>query len=462
MIEEYLDTITNIKNYVDGLLVVDSDYKIVYMTQYKTEFPPVDGRRAIGKTLFEIYPDKTPENSTIVQAIRYGKPVLNHDEVLYPTIGRPFHCMDNTYPIREDGKVIGAVCVTIFPENSANRDSLNIFTDKKKKKRKRLYDVSDIIGRSPEVQYVRMQVDRIARTSSSVLIYGETGTGKEMVAQSIHSASRRSGCPFLSQNCAAIPDNLLESLFFGTARGSYTGAEDRAGLFERAHGGTLFLDEINSMDIALQAKLLRVLEDRQVTRIGGNKSFDVDVRIIAATNKDPAICAKDGTLRPDLFYRLSGVTIELPPLRRRTGDIELLTNFFISQFNAQMQMEISGVSQDVKTILKNYEWPGNVREFRNAIEGAFNFCEGRIITVPDLPAYITAEMNLDNILPEDSRSGGMGLPWMGSLKKSMDSYEQFLIRKAIDNFSTLSAAAEYLGITRQALNQKMKKYGIKK
>lgn len=216
------------------------------------------------------------------------------------------------------------------------------------------------------------------------------------------------------------------------------------------------------MDIALQAKLLRVLEERQVTRIGGNKSFDVDVRIIAATNKDPAICAKDGTLRPDLFYRLSGVTIELPPLRRRTGDIELLTNFFISQFNAQMQMEISGVSQDVKTILKNYEWPGNVREFRNAIEGAFNFCEGRIITVPDLPAYITAEMNLDNILPEDSRSGGMGLPWMGSLKKSMDSYEQFLIRKAIDNFSTLSAAAEYLGITRQALNQKMKKYGIKK
>lgn len=459
MIEEYLDSITNITNYVDGIMVIDQTYRIVFISKYHPEFTAFDDKRAIGKTLFEVYPDIEPSKSTIVSAIRDGKVTLNREEILYPKTGQPFRLIDSTYPIVEEGRIIGAVSVAMLPDHKDAR-ALQVHP-KKDLRRTTLYDVSDLIGRSPQIQNLRSQVDKVSKTSSSVMIYGETGTGKELVAQAIHTASDRSGKPFLSQNCAAIPENLLESIFFGTTKGAYTGAENKPGLFEQADGGTVFLDEINSMDLNLQAKLLRVLEEQKITRIGGEKTIDVDVRIITATNKDPAVCAREGTLRPDLFFRLSGITLTLPPLKEREGDIELLADYFISYYNRKMHMDIIGVSQDVMRIFKTYDWPGNVREFRNAIEGAFNLCEGKIIVVSDLPYYIVGALDLDEILPESDRFEAQ-IQWLGSLKKTMDAYEKTMITEIIGQHDSLAAAAEYMGITRQALNQKMKKYEIRR
>ena len=458
MLEEYLNVITNMENYVDGIMVVDENADIVYLNQFRPDFTPLDEKRAIGRNLFDLYPDLDASTSTIIAAIREGKVTMGQEEVLTTSYGKSFRILDNTFPIKEDGKIIGAVNVVTFPEGRTFRNPVEVYS-RKDGPRKNLYRISDIIGRSPAMQEVRKQVQRIAKTSSSVLIYGSTGTGKELAAQSIHTSSERKGKPFISQNCAAIPATLLESLFFGTTRGSYTGAEDKPGIFETANGGTVFLDEINSMDISLQAKLLRVLEERNVTRIGSTESIDVDVRIVAATNRAPALCMEEGTLRPDLFYRLGSVTVDLPDLKDRTEDIELLSSYFISVFNDVMHRQIIGVSQEVMAIFKMYTWPGNVREFRNVIEGAFNLCEGTIIAKSDLPSYLISSLNLEEILPDAAGEEGK-IQWLGSLKKNMDAYEKTLIIAAVDSHRSLTEAADYLGITRQALNQKLKKHHI--
>lgn len=457
MIEEYLNTIRDVSNYVDGLLVIDVNYKVVYIEQNRP-FNAVDMKWAIGKTLFEVYPQLKPENSTMVQAIRYGKITLNHDEFMYPAVGKPNRMIDSVFPIKENGVIIGAVSVATYPDSLKN-SPIEVYT-KQKNKKKALFTVADIIGRSPQIENLRLQIGKVAKTNSSVLIYGATGTGKELVAQSIHSDSDRSDKPFVSQNCAAIPSNLLESIFFGSAKGGYTGAENTPGLFERAHGGTLFLDEINSMDISLQAKLLRVLEEKKVTRIGGSKEYDIDVRIIAATNQEPLSCVSSGKLRPDLFYRLGSVSISLPPLEERLDDIELLAQYFISLFNKELHKNLIGVSMDVMEVFRSYDWPGNVREFKNTIEGAFNLCEGQIITTSDLPSYILSASGMKQLV-EKEISHESSIQWLGSLENNMHAYEKILINDAINKNPNLSAAAKYLGITRQCLNQKLKRLGLR-
>lgn len=458
MLEEYLDTITNMENYADGIIVLDEEAKVIYIRQFKPGLSPLDERRAIGKSIFEIYPNLKPETSTLIAAIQRGETTLNNEETLTTATGETFQIIDNTFPVKKDGKVIGAVSVATFPEKGVNRSGLILHSDIVAPA-KDLYTIEDIIGRSKQTQDLRIQIRRVSTTSSSVLIYGSTGTGKEMVAQSIHSASDRNHHRFISQNCAAIPATLLESIFFGTVKGAYTGAENKAGIFESADGGTIFLDEINSMDISLQAKLLRVLEERKITRIGGVDSVNVNVRIIAATNKRPSLCIQDGTLRPDLFYRLGSVTIDVPDLTERLEDLPLLTDYFISMFNASMHKNITGVSKEVMEILKNYSWPGNVREFRNIIEGAFNLCDGNVIDVGSLPSYLLSEFNLTRPGLDEEKAAEEIL-WEGSLKSTMDAYEKKLILKAVDGHKSLTAAADYLGITRQSLNQKLRKYNL--
>ena len=383
---------------------------------------------------------------------------MNNRETLTTSTGESFQIIDNTFPIKQDDSIIGAVSVATFPDKDFSLSGINLHSDTVPQV-KDLYTIEDIIGRSKQTQDLRIQICRVSATSSSVLIYGSTGTGKEMVAQSIHSASERKNKKFISQNCAAIPATLLESIFFGTVKGAYTGAENKAGIFESADGGTIFLDEINSMDINLQAKLLRVLEERKITRIGGVDAVNVNVRIIAATNKRPSLCIQDGTLRPDLFYRLGSVTIDVPDLRDRLDDLPLLTDYFISLYNTSMHKHITGVSKEVMEIFKIYAWPGNVREFRNIIEGAFNLCDDSVIDVGSLPSYLLSEFDLTRSDPEDEDKS-VEVQWTGSLKGTMDAYEKKLILHAIDSHKSLTAAAEYLGITRQSLNQKLRKYNL--
>lgn len=457
MLENYLSVITNMENYVDGILVVDANADIVYMHKFIEELTPFNEQEAIGKNLFDFY-IMDPGESTIMKALKTGEATINYEGTLITTQGKEFVVVDDTFPIKEDGKIIGAVCITHSPERLKTSATLNLTTQKEHAARD-LYTVADIIGRSEPVQTLRQQILRVSKTSSSLLIYGETGTGKEMVAQSVHTGSARKGKPFITQNCAAIPATLLENIFFGAVKGSYTGAENHAGIFEAASGGTVFLDEINSMDMGLQAKLLRVLEEKKITRIGSTESIDVDVRIIAAINKPPLECIKNGTLRADLFYRLGSVTLNIPPLKDREGDVGLLTKYFVDDYKSEMHKNIIGVSHDVMKIFQTYSWPGNVRELKNVIEGAFNLCDSTIIGIGDLPAYMLTDIEVDKLTAET----GLGeevLSFTGNLKDRLDAYEKTLIVRAVEDNKTLAAAAESLGISRQSLNQKLHKYDL--
>ncbi len=237
------------------------------------------------------------------------------------------------------------------------------------------------------MQTLKERIVKVARTKSTVMIYGETGTGKELVARAIHNGGSRKNKRYLSQNCAAIPENLLESILFGTTRGSFTGAENRPGLFEIASGGTLFLDEINSMDLAVQAKILKAIEEQKIRRIGGTEDILIDVRIIAATNEDPLLCMQRGSLREDLYYRLKVVQLNIPPLRNRKEDIRPLTEYYINFYNTVMGKSIQKVDAQLMRLFYQYSWPGNVRELRNMIEGGFNLCENDVLCVDCLDRY---------------------------------------------------------------------------
>ena len=308
-----------------------------------------------------------------------------------------------------------------------------------------LYHVNDIVSASEKVNDLKRIISMVANTDSAVMICGETGTGKEMFAQSVHTSGSRVSKPFISQNCAAIPNTLLEGILFGTTKGSFTGAEDKAGLFEMANGGTLFLDEINSMDLGMQAKILKVIEEKRVR----------DLKIISATNKPPLQCVKDNTIREDLFYRLSTVQLDIPPLRERIVDIPLLVNYFIEQNNNRMNKNVSGVTQEVMEVFLNYQWPGNVRELKNVIEGAFNVIGSSEIRKENLPPYM-----INNYSNQNERLISCGEDM--SLTERLEEYEKRLIIQALDSTSTLTRAAEKLKITKQVLNYKILKYGLRK
>ncbi|MGH9411977.1 MAG: sigma-54-dependent transcriptional regulator, partial [Vicinamibacterales bacterium] len=238
-----------------------------------------------------------------------------------------------------------------------------------------------IIGNSPAIRGVYRVIEQAAPTNASVLIWGESGTGKELVAQTIHELSPRSSFPFVAIKCAAIPETLLESEIFGHEKGAFTGASDRReGCFELAHGGTLLLDEVAEMAPGTQAKFLRVLEEGAFRRLGGKTEITVDVRVVAATNKDPVAAMKDGAFREDLYYRLNVFTLSVPPLRQRVEDIPLLVTGFIEEFNAKYDKRLTGVDDATLKILMSHAWPGNVRELRNVVERAFIACEGDVIT----------------------------------------------------------------------------------
>ncbi len=458
MLENYLDIITNIENYVDGIIVIDKNADIIYTHKYWPELMPLPEKDMIGKNLFQVYPAMNPEDSTIMKALKTGEITLNHHGTLVTAVGKSFKIVDDTFPIKENGLIIGAVCITHSLSRKQTLSMLDISTDENHFV-KSLFSTADIIGRSESIQVLRQQIHKVAQTSSSLLIYGDTGTGKEMVAQSVHSGSNRKNKPFITQNCAAIPATLLENIFFGAVKGSYTDAENHAGIFEMADGGTVFLDEINSMDIGLQAKLLRVLEEKKITRIGSSDSVDVDVRIIAAINRPPLECIENGTLRADLFYRLGSVTLTIPLLKDRDEDIDLLTKFFVDKYRVSMDKNIIGVSQDVMTVFHNYPWPGNVRELKNVIEGAFNLCDSTVIGLGDLPSYMLSGMEVKKLVAEN-QADIKDMQWLGSLKNNLEAYEKSLIINAIKSHKNLSQAASYLKISRQSLNQKINKYNI--
>ncbi len=317
----------------------------------------------------------------------------------------------------------------------------------------RQQDADELVGRSPQMQRLHQLIESVARTPVTVLIVGESGTGKELVARAIHRQGPNRDAPFVPVNVAAIADGVLESELFGHERGAFTGALHRKlGKFELAQGGTLFLDEIATLRVDLQAKILRVLQERELERVGGTRRIKIDVRVLAATNVDLRRAIQAGTLREDLYYRLNVVQIAVPPLRERREDIPLLVEHFVRRYNAQFHKRISGVSPAALAILQGYGWPGNVRELQNIVERSVALVEGPVIEARDLP--------LDLLLPEPrGRVDGVEeLP----LKEARDQFERQLVLQVLERVQwNRTQAARLLGMHRNSLKAKLEAWGIR-
>jgi DNA-binding NtrC family response regulator len=312
----------------------------------------------------------------------------------------------------------------------------------------------NMIGEHPKMMEVTRMINKISPTSTTVLIYGESGTGKELVARAIHDGSPRKDKAFFAINCAAIPDSLMESELFGHEKGSFTGAGTREiGLFEAAEGGTVFLDEIGEMNIAMQAKLLRAIQEKEIRRVGGKINIPVDVRIISATNKDLEQETKKGAFREDLFYRLNVIRITLPPLRERGNDIVTLANFFLKKYSASCGIPLKGIGKPALKILLEYGWPGNVRQLESVIERGVLMAESDYIQPEDLPAEVHHEASQAGSLRFEFPAEGI----------SIDELERDLIIKAMQRADwVISKAAPLLGLSYKTLQYRLEKYGIAK
>jgi len=312
------------------------------------------------------------------------------------------------------------------------------------------YSHPNVVARSPKMQEVLATVERVAPTNSTVLLGGESGVGKDLIARAIHEKSRRASGPFLKINSTAIPENLLESELFGYEKGAFTGAgASKPGKFELADKGTLFLDEIGDVPPATQVKLLRVLQEREFERLGGTRTIKVDVRLVAATNRDLRAALEEGTFREDLYYRLNVVPIDIAPLRERKEDIPDLVNLFVARFAADSGKAIEGIAPEAMQILVNYHWPGNVRELQNIVERACALAKGNLLEVGDI--------HLDVRPAKTSNGSGGFLPEGMTLEQWEDEMVQEALRRANGN---KSQAARLLGLSRNALRYRLSKIGI--
>ena len=313
---------------------------------------------------------------------------------------------------------------------------------------------SEIVSASPKMETVKKMVLKVARSNSTVLVRGESGTGKELIARAVHNQSPRAAEMFQAVNCAAINENLLESELFGHEKGSFTGAHaEKKGLFEIADRGTLFLDEIAELDVGIQAKLLRALQERKIRRVGGTHEINVDVRVIAATNRDLRAMVSDGRFRDDLYYRINVLSIDVPPLRERREDIPVLIDYFLKKHTKNTSRLVTGLTSETKKLMNDYSWPGNVRQLESAIERAILLSEGDQITPDDLPTEVRQEVG-------PAAEGAFKLPAEGI---NFEEVERNLITQAMEQTDyNITRAAKLLGLTFRTLQYRLEKFGIKK
>jgi len=319
----------------------------------------------------------------------------------------------------------------------------------------------NIVGKNQRMQQIFELIDTISKTDSTVLISGESGTGKELIAQAIHNKSPRSDNEFISINCGALPENLLESELFGHIKGAFTDAyKDKIGLFEQAHQSTLFLDEIGEMSPKMQVKLLRALQERKIRQVGGSKEVNVDVRIIAATNKDLAESMKTGEFRSDLFYRLNVISINVPPLRERKDDIPLLLNYFLGVYNKRFKRDIEGFEKDILDLFLKYSWPGNIRELENFVERAVALEKNSYIGLNSLPVELIYNISEKNAIQEDLDS--MMLEGNFDFNNYIDDISKKILIKALEfNNSNIKKAAGMLKLNYRSMRYLLEKYEIK-
>ncbi len=461
---KYFDALIQAINIItDGIHIVDASGKIVYYNVAAKQLDEIDVDKAIGRHILEVYPSLSFETSTILKVLKTGKPIYNVEQNFVNYKGDKISTLNSTLPITYNNKVVGAL------EVSRNITKVRELSEKIVNLQRELYETGeslektskplakfnflDIIGQNKEMLKLKSLGLKAAMSDSPVMVAGSTGTGKELFVQSIHNSSNRKHKPFIAQNCAALPSNLLESILFGSVKGSFTGAENRPGLFELANGGTLFLDEVNSMPLELQTKLLRVLQDGRVRRVGSSNTVDVDVRVISAINTEISEVVENKQLRQDLFFRLNVITLVIPDLCKRKEDIPILVEHFIKKYNDKCSKFFSGISKEVMDIFMEYSWPGNVRELEHAIESAVSLYDGEFIREEHLP------FQFKNYHPAYSSS--LDTSVIQPLNIAVDKVEREIIISALEKTDyNIAKAAKLINVPRQTLQYKIKKLDI--
>ena len=437
-----------LENSQDMICFLDKNGIVNYINPSYIKHTGLKSENILGKYITDIEPD-----GYISKAF---KEKLKFNDVIYPV--NNVNVIGNIEPLFVDNTFTGVIS-TARPINelkeligklNKSQEELNYYKEEFLKQISTNSSFNNIIGSSRTLKDILYICEKASKTTSTVLIRGESGTGKELIAKVIHNNSPRHDKPFVRVNCASIPENLLESELFGYEKGSFTGAtKSKPGKFAIANGGTIFLDEIGDMPLSMQVKLLRVLQEMEIDPIGGINPIPIDVRVIAATNRDLEKMIKENTFREDLYYRLNVIGINLPALRERKEDIPDLVEHFIKKLNVKLNKNILGISNDALNLLQQYQWPGNIRELENIIERAMNFCDEKYISSFYLPSYFkpnadsSREINIDkdNILP-------------------FEEYEKQIIKMAMEKYKTFNKAGKALGLTHRTVSLKCKKYNI--
>ncbi|NLL81837.1 MAG: sigma 54-interacting transcriptional regulator [Tissierellia bacterium] len=455
-IEEYL--LDNYKHILDllndGIIITDKDGIVHYINPAYTLYSGIKYKDIVGKYIGDIRP-----GAILPQVLETLKPINN--------IFRKFNDTESYcdyIPITYDNVLVGGLIIVkdvvrvkdLLSQIKESNKRINQLDVRVKETFKANYTFNDIIGEKNGLKETVDLAKKAAISDSTILLIGESGTGKELFAQSIHNYSNRKDMPFVAINCAALPDNLLESELFGYEEGAFTGAKKggKLGLFELANGGTIFLDEVTEVPLKLQAKLLRAIQEKRIMRIGSEKNIDLNVRIISATNKNIIDLIKENIFREDLYFRLAVFVIDIPPLRERKEDIQLLANYFIEN-EIRKTKKVINIDDEAMNALKLYHWPGNIREFKNAIEYSCNVTDDNIITTNDLPQNVLKKINIDKLIQKNIND---------NLKKIITKVEKSVIEDYLNRYgNTVDAKnkiAKDLDISIATLYNKIRRYNL--
>ena len=428
-----------------GIIIIDANSNITSANKYTLALLNKASKEVLGRNIMDIIPTSALPQ-VLISKKKYTGEIMEINENIV---------MANRSPIFSNNKVMGAIGVfqdisELAKKLESYQEELNYYKEELQKHTGNS-QFNDIIGSSGSLRDALLMADKASQSISTVLIRGESGTGKELIAKAIHNRSHRKHKPFVKVNCAAIPENLLESELFGFEKGSFTGAvKSKPGKFKLAHGGTIFLDEIGDMPKQMQVKLLRVLQEKEFESIGGLETQKVDVRVLAATNRNLEDMLKTGEFREDLYYRLNVINLNLPPLKDRKEDINLLTEHFIRKLSSSLKKAVTGIDSQCLKYLQDYHWPGNIRELENIIERAINMCDSSIITSRDLPFFITnLKPNNESLI--NLRNGEL---------LHLEEYEKELVALAMKKYKSFNKAGKALGVTHRTISLKCEKFGI--
>jgi arginine utilization regulatory protein len=446
-----------------GVYIVNAKRQIVWFNSLMQKIDGINREEVIGKHEESVFQSINNNVSTVADVLRTGK--ISKAKLLpYTTkTGRKVNAFMQSFPVYYDNNLEYVYMVIDYIDYSKKAVGRKISYDSKIRiSNDTVFTLDNVLGSSKQICEVVANARKVALRKSPVLLHGQTGTGKEIFAQGIHNASLHNKGRFVAINCATIPENLMETILFGSVKGAYTGALDKPGLLEEANNGTLFLDELNSLPLTLQSKLLRVLQEKQACRIGDNRNYLVNCRIISATNQDTHHMVANGILRQDLYFRLAVITLEIPPLAKRKEDIPELIEHFIKIYNEEFDLQIKTIDPAVLDVFYKYSWPGNVRELEHAIEYMMNFvdAQSQSLSIQELPSNLKKLLSDRHKVREDYSNYSRDV---GNLHQALKEFEKEYLKNTLEQTQwNISQAARILGIHREALYYRIKKFGLKK